>query len=177
MFLGLACYFKFRQARQNFINRVLLTSENRDFSTSCVLYKYKYKYKYSLATNANKRQHSKQNESNRTKSMRMVARIRIVATLLVSLAVGPGRVTNAAEKFACPQSQTPPLTLQGKRFYDSSTDQYVPIQGIAYYPRPNAGELASENNHDYLTDDFQTRWEADIATLQTLGVNAVRPGQ
>ena len=110
--------------------------------------------------------------------MRMIARIRIVVTLLVSLAVGPGRVViHAVEPFACPQSQTPPLTLQGKRFYDSSTDQYVPIQGIAYYPRPNAGELASENNHDYLTDDFQTRWEADIAALQTLGVNAVRPGR
>ena len=126
-------------------------------------------------TNANIQ--SSKTENTRTKSTRMVARIRVVGTLLVSLAVGPGRVViHAVEPFTCPQSQTPPLTLQGKRFYDSSTDEYVPIQGIAYYPRPNAGALAQENNHDYLTDDFQTRWEADIAALQTLGVNAVRPG-
>jgi len=76
--------------------------------------------------------------------------------------------------FDCPGSKTPPLVVKGKRFYDSSTNEYVPIKGIAYYPRPNDGPLSKGNSVDFYTDEFSARWRADIASLRELGVNAVR---
>ena len=74
----------------------------------------------------------------------------------------------------CPNSRTPPLLLVGKRFYNSQTLEYVPIKGIAYYPRPNAGELSLSNSVDFYTDEFESRWIEDIVYFQQLGVNAIR---
>ena len=68
--------------------------------------------------------------------------------------------------FDCPNSKTPPLIIKRKRFYDSSTDEYFPIKGIAYYPRPNDGPLSKSNNVDFYTDEFSERWTEDIANLK-----------
>lgn len=76
--------------------------------------------------------------------------------------------------FNCPGSKTPPLVVKGKRFYDSSTEKYVPIKGIAYYPRPNDGPLSKGNSVDFYTNEFASRWREDIANMRNLGVNAIR---
>ena len=81
---------------------------------------------------------------------------------------------DAVSAFDCPGSKTPPLVVRGKRYYDSSNDEYVPIKGIAYYPRPNAGDLSESNSVDFYTDEFSDRWTVDIANMKELGVNAVR---
>jgi len=80
----------------------------------------------------------------------------------------------AVSAMDCPGSKTPPLEIRDKRFYDSSNGQYVPIKGIAYYPRPNGGPLSEGNSVDFYTDDFEARWREDIGNLKDLGVNAVR---
>ena len=77
--------------------------------------------------------------------------------------------------YECPDSsKTPPLVLKGKRFYDSSTDEYVPIKGIAYYPRPNAGPLSEGSSVDFYTDEYSSRWQTDIQNMKDLRVNAIR---
>jgi len=100
--------------------------------------------------------------------------IQQLANMISRIAVLVSIVVGVISAYDCPGGQTPPLVLKGKRFYDSSTNTYVPIKGIAYNPRPNGGEFAQENNHDYFTDEFQSRWEADIESMKELGVNAVR---
>jgi len=89
-----------------------------------------------------------------------------------------GWFLSVVSAYQCPGSKTPPLVLEGKRFYayDSSTDEYeyVPIRGIAYYPRPNAGPLSQSSSVDFYTETYASRWKADIANLKELGVNAVR---
>ncbi|CAB9516322.1 3-beta-glucanosyltransferase [Seminavis robusta] len=68
-----------------------------------------------------------------------------------------------------------PVVMKGKRFYDSQTDQYFPVKGIAYYPRPNEGTLSTGSNSvDFFTEGFRHLWEPDIAQLQQLGVNTIR---
>ena len=69
---------------------------------------------------------------------------------------------------------TNPVILKGKRFFDSVTGDYFPVQGIAYYPRPNGGELAPYDNVDYFTPAYQHVWEPDIQRLRALGVNTIR---
>lgn len=76
--------------------------------------------------------------------------------------------------FDCPGSKTPPLVVKRKRFYISSTDEYFPIKGIAYYPRPNEGPLSKSNSVDFYTDEFSDRWTKDIDNFKELGVNAIR---
>ena len=85
-----------------------------------------------------------------------------------------GVATVLVSAYDCPGSKTPPLVLKGKRFYDSSTNEYVPIKGIAYYPRPNEGPLSVGYSVDFFTDEFKSRWENDIEYIKELGVNAVR---
>jgi len=83
--------------------------------------------------------------------------------------------TVVVSAYECPgSSKTPPLVLKGKRFYDSSTDEYVPIKGIAYYPRPNAGPLTEGHSVDFYTDEYSSRWQTDIQNMKDLGVNAIR---
>ena len=79
----------------------------------------------------------------------------------------------------CPAGTNPlnPLVVKGKRFFDSVTGEYVPLQGIAYYPRPNGGPLATGqfNSVDFFVDAYRdTVWESDIQKMQELGVNLVR---
>lgn len=76
----------------------------------------------------------------------------------------------------CPSSNTEPVIMKGKRFFDSVTGDYFPIKGIAYYPRPNDGPLAqlTVNSVDFFLEPYRTLWEADIAKMRELGVNTIR---
>ena len=67
----------------------------------------------------------------------------------------------------------PPLEIRGKHFYNSATEAHVPIRGIAYYPRPNAGPYIG-NNIDFFTDAWRDVWERDVENFKDLNVNAVR---
>lgn len=77
---------------------------------------------------------------------------------------------------------TPPLIFQGKQIYSSVTKAYVPIKGVNYYPRPNAGSLTQTNSIDFITEEYRSVWERDIEYFKQLNVNVVRlyavePGQ
>jgi 1,3-beta-glucanosyltransferase GAS5 len=69
-----------------------------------------------------------------------------------------------------------PVVLEGKRFYDSSTGEYFPVKGIAYYPRPNNGtdDMVQYNSNDFFTDEWEDLWTQDIPFFEQLGVNALR---
>lgn len=81
---------------------------------------------------------------------------------------------SGTEFFSCPDSLANPVVLKGKRFFDSFSGRYFPIKGIAYYPRPNDGPLATEDSVDYFTDDFRFLWEADLEYFKELGINTLR---
>ena len=72
--------------------------------------------------------------------------------------------------------------VKGKKFFSSKTGEYIPIKGINYYPRPNAGDLVISNSIDFFTEQYRHIWERDIQNFIKLGVNAIRlyavdPGQ
>ena len=67
-----------------------------------------------------------------------------------------------------------PAVIKGRRFFDSVTGNYIPIKGIAYYPRPNAGELSISDSVDYFAEEYRYIWEPDLENLKELGVNTVR---
>lgn len=67
----------------------------------------------------------------------------------------------------------PPLEIRGKHFYNSATKAYVPIKGLAYYPRPNAGPL-DINTVDLFTEEYRSFWERDIEQFKALNINALR---
>jgi 1,3-beta-glucanosyltransferase GAS5 len=66
-----------------------------------------------------------------------------------------------------------PLKIYGKHFFNEETKEYFPINGIAYYPRPNDG-LYDDVAIDFFTEDFRNVWERDIEEVKALGVNFVR---
>ncbi|TYZ58582.1 hypothetical protein PybrP1_003877 [[Pythium] brassicae (nom. inval.)] len=70
-------------------------------------------------------------------------------------------------------SYTNPVTVKGYKMFDAKTGKYFSARGIAYYPRPNAGELDA-NNIDFFTDDHYDIWSKDIEHLAATGANAVR---
>ena len=103
----------------------------------------------------------------------------VVTALLFSSGVhaAGAAADTIAEPVSCPTVTAPlnPLVLKGKRFFDSITGQYVPIKGIAYYPRPNTGSLSrASNNVDFYSDDFRELWQQDIGHMNELGVNLIR---
>ena len=110
--------------------------------------------------------------------------ILLMLLLLISflLAATPttAQVSNTiATHIECPAGTNPlnPLVIKGKRFFDSVTGDYVPLQGIAYYPRPNGGPLSTAqfNSVDFFVDSYrETVWERDILNMKELGVNLVR---
>ena len=63
--------------------------------------------------------------------------------------------------------------MKGKRFFDSEGN-YFPVKGIAYYPRPNDGDLQYSNSVDLFTNEYRQLWEQDIAHFVDLGINVVR---
>ena len=68
----------------------------------------------------------------------------------------------------------PPAVIKGNKIFLSTTGEYLPIKGINYYPRPNAGELTLGNSQDFYTEAFRASWERDIRSFVNLGVNAIR---
>lgn len=68
----------------------------------------------------------------------------------------------------------PPAVIKGNKIFVSSTGQYLPIKGINYYPRPNAGDLVLGNSQDFYTEAFRSSWERDIEQFKALRVNAIR---
>ncbi|KAE9042213.1 hypothetical protein PR001_g4207 [Phytophthora rubi] len=67
-----------------------------------------------------------------------------------------------------------PIVAKGNKLFDSETGLEFRIKGMAYYPRPNSGELADVNNYDWASDDHEDVWAADLKVMQDLGVNTVR---
>jgi 1,3-beta-glucanosyltransferase GAS5 len=67
-----------------------------------------------------------------------------------------------------------PLDIKGKKFFKALDGNYVPIKGIDYYPRPNAGNYTTSNSNDFYSEDFRYIWERDVAFFKQLNVNAVR---
>lgn len=66
----------------------------------------------------------------------------------------------------------PPLEIENKHFF-TLDGAFVPIRGIAYYPRPNAGPN-DKNNIDFYTEEYRHMWERDVSRLRELNVNAIR---
>ena len=80
------------------------------------------------------------------------------------------------------RNYAPPAILQGNKIFVETTGEYLPIKGINYYPRPNAGDLVLGNSQDFYTEAFRSTWERDIAQFRALNINAIRlyavdPGQ
>jgi len=74
-----------------------------------------------------------------------------------------------------------PAVIKGNKIFDSRNGKYVPMKGLDYYPRPNAGEN-NGNSIDFYTDEMEHIWGRDIPIFKQLGVNAIRlysvdPGQ
>jgi 1,3-beta-glucanosyltransferase GAS5 len=99
--------------------------------------------------------------------MNTLGRLLFLCVLVAPLAL-------AQLTYECPNSKTNPLVRKGKRFYDSVTGAYFPIKGVAYYPRPNDGELSGNPSVDYYTEDYRVRWEEDIEHFKNLNINALR---
>lgn len=98
--------------------------------------------------------------------------------LLINLTPTMIRSTDAQN---CSSIATP-IVIKGKKFFNKLTGSYVPIIGVNYYPRPNAGELTQTNSIDFFTEDYRYIWERDIEYFKQLNVNvvgvyAVAPGQ
>ncbi|CEG50524.1 hypothetical protein F444_07336 [Plasmopara halstedii] len=67
-----------------------------------------------------------------------------------------------------------PIITKGNKFFDSITRLEFRIKGIAYYPRPNRGELANVGNYDWASDEHEKVWKAHIQVMKSLGVNTIR---
>ena len=65
------------------------------------------------------------------------------------------------------------LEIKGNKFFNVPTGKSVTFRGIAYYPRPNAGEL-DQNNIDFFTKEHYSMWKRDIDRFVDLNINAVR---
>ncbi|GMF09951.1 unnamed protein product [Phytophthora lilii] len=68
----------------------------------------------------------------------------------------------------------PPIITKGNKFFDSDTGLEFRMKGIAYYPRPNSGELADVSNYDWAADEHENVWKPHIKVMKDLGVNTIR---
>uniref|UniRef100_M4B834 1,3-beta-glucanosyltransferase n=1 Tax=Hyaloperonospora arabidopsidis (strain Emoy2) TaxID=559515 RepID=M4B834_HYAAE len=68
----------------------------------------------------------------------------------------------------------PPIITKGNKFFDSKTGLEFRIKGMAYYPRPNDGEMAEVGNYDWAADDHEDVWKPHLEVLKDLGVNTIR---
>jgi hypothetical protein len=66
------------------------------------------------------------------------------------------------------------IVIKGNKFFDSKTGLEFRMKGMAYYPRPNAGELSKVANYDWAADEHENVWGPDLAIMQDLGVNTIR---
>ncbi|TMW59267.1 hypothetical protein Poli38472_004336 [Pythium oligandrum] len=67
-----------------------------------------------------------------------------------------------------------PIITKGNKFFDSESGNEFRLKGVAYYPRPNAGELYKVDNYDWTTDDHEKIWSPHIERMKELGVNTIR---
>jgi len=74
----------------------------------------------------------------------------------------------------CPTVNLDPIVVKGNHFFNSVTGEYFPVKGIAYYPRPNTGNLSIANSVDFFTDEYMDLWQADIENFKALHVNTIR---
>lgn len=68
----------------------------------------------------------------------------------------------------------PPILTKGNKFFDSDTGLEFRMKGMAYYPRPNDGELADVSNYDWAADEHEAVWKPHLEIMKDLGVNAIR---
>ncbi|KAJ0400014.1 hypothetical protein P43SY_004664 [Pythium insidiosum] len=67
-----------------------------------------------------------------------------------------------------------PIVIKGNKFFDSKSGLEFRMKGMAYYPRPNGGEMATANNYDWATDEHENVWKPHIEIMKQLGVNTIR---
>ncbi|POM79812.1 1,3-beta-glucanosyltransferase [Phytophthora palmivora] len=68
----------------------------------------------------------------------------------------------------------PPIVTKGNKFFDSETGLEFRMKGMAYYPRPNSGEMADVSNYDWAADEHEAVWKPHLEVLKDLGVNTIR---
>ncbi|KAH7461343.1 1,3-beta-glucanosyltransferase gas4 [Phytophthora ramorum] len=68
----------------------------------------------------------------------------------------------------------PPIITKGNKFFDSDTGLEFRMKGMAYYPRPNSGEMADVSNYDWAADEHEAVWEPHLKVMKDLGVNTIR---
>ncbi|DBA01552.1 TPA: hypothetical protein N0F65_011523 [Lagenidium giganteum] len=68
----------------------------------------------------------------------------------------------------------PHVVRKGNKLFYSDSGREFRMKGMAYYPRPNAGELAPVNNYDWASDDHEAVWAPHLKVMQSIGVNTVR---
>jgi len=103
---------------------------------------------------------------------RPVVLVVVQLVLLLLLLCSSIRMVQGQEQTDC-SVQLPPLQIQDKHWVRSDTGEYVPIKGLGYYPRPNAGSLIG-NNIDFYTDQYAQVWQRDIENFKALNINALR---
>ncbi|TDH74100.1 hypothetical protein CCR75_002594 [Bremia lactucae] len=67
-----------------------------------------------------------------------------------------------------------PIITKGNKFFNSVTGSEFRLKGIAYYPRPNDGEMANVSNYDWTTDEHEAIWKPHLKVMKDLGVNTIR---
>ncbi|KAF1326249.1 1,3-beta-glucanosyltransferase, partial [Globisporangium splendens] len=67
-----------------------------------------------------------------------------------------------------------PIVAKGNKFFNSETGEEFRLKGMAYYPRPNAGEMADVGNYDWAADEHENVWKPHLEIMKDLGVNTIR---
>eukprot|EP00644_Phytophthora_capsici_P016642 jgi/Phyca11/572227/estExt2_Genewise1.C_PHYCAscaffold_470089 len=67
-----------------------------------------------------------------------------------------------------------PIITKGNKFFNSDTGEEFRMKGMAYYPRPNSGEMADVSNYDWAADDHEAVWKPHLEVMKDLGVNTIR---
>ncbi|EQC29028.1 hypothetical protein SDRG_13184 [Saprolegnia diclina VS20] len=66
-----------------------------------------------------------------------------------------------------------PIVIKGQRLFGAVSGAPFIVEGINYYPRPNAG-INDKNSVDFFTDDQSAMWLPHVAAFEALNVNVVR---
>ncbi|KAG2988614.1 hypothetical protein PC118_g6604 [Phytophthora cactorum] len=82
----------------------------------------------------------------------------------------PAAITDAANIDAW----LPPIVTKGNKLFDTDTGLEFRLKGMAYYPRPNSGELADVSNYDWAADEHESVWKPHLEVMEDLGVNTIR---
>ena len=67
-----------------------------------------------------------------------------------------------------------PIVTKGNKFFDSETGLEFRLKGMAYFPRPNAGNMSDVGNYDWAADKHENVWKPHLKILKDLGVNTIR---